>query len=162
MFSYLLKCNKFFDENILHIKEVTTDNEFNQQKSINAITKFVDELNHGKNIREIISDTAPEEIQNLQCIESQMAMISIITKLGYQNISEEMIFEQLKYERIGFLNTIGSKAMVKFLAHTSLKTEQVLSCLVEQDFQAETVQKQVADILDIAMQVNMAQVHNET
>ena len=47
---------------------------------------MVDELNHGKEIREIISNTAPEEIQDLQCIESQMAMMSIIARLGYQDI----------------------------------------------------------------------------
>ena len=91
---------------------------------------MVDELNHGKEIREIISNTAPEEIQDLQCIESQMAMMSIIARLGYQDISYETILQQLKSERTGFLNTIGSRAMVRVLAQTQLETEKVLSCLL--------------------------------
>lgn len=119
---------------------------------------MVDELNHGKEIREIISNTAPEEIQDLQCIESQMAMMSIIARLGYQDISYETILQQLKSERTGFLNTIGSRAMVRVLAQTQLETEKVLSCLNEEDFNAETVQEKVTDILNIAMQVNVTQV----
>lgn len=125
---------------------------------MNAIKKLVEELNLGKSIREIISNTAPEEIQNLQCIESQMAIISVIGKLGYESLSQEIILEQLKSERIGLLNTVGSKAMVKFLEHTALRTDEILSYFTTEDFKAENVKFKVAEILDMALQVNIAQV----
>ena len=140
------------------VQEVANEEDFDQEQSINAIRKLVDDLNVGKTVREVVSNTAPEDIQNLQCIESQMAIISVIEKLGFQKLSEEIIFEQLQSERVGLFNIIGSKAMVKLIDHTTLTADEILAYFDADDFKAETVQQKVADILDIALQVNMAQV----
>ena len=123
-----------------------------------AIRKLVEELKTGKSVREIISQTSPEEIQNLQCIESQMAIISVIAKLGCHSISQEVIFEQLRQERIGLMNTVGSKSMVKFLEHSAATTQEVLASFSSEDFKPEQIQERVADILSTALQVNEAQV----
>ena len=123
-----------------------------------GIRKLVEDLKLGKSVRDIISHTSPEEIQDLQCIESQMAIISVIGKFGCQSISQDVIYEQLKHERIGLMNTVGSKAMVKFLEHSACTTDEVLSYFSSEDFKPENTQGKVADILDLALQVNMAQV----
>ena len=123
-----------------------------------AIRKLVEELKTGKSVREIISQTSPEEIQNLQCIESQMAIISVIAKLGCHSISQEVIFDQLRQERIGLMNTVGSKSMVKFLEYSAATTQEVLASFSSEDFKPEQIQERVADILSTALQVNEAQV----
>ena len=53
------------------------------QKSILAIKKLVDETREGKSVHEIVSGTAPKEIEEIQCIETQMAIIAAVEKLGH-------------------------------------------------------------------------------
>ena len=49
-------------------------------KSILAIQNFVGELYTGKTSKEIILSMTPKDIEELQCIESQMAMLSVVSK----------------------------------------------------------------------------------
>ena len=133
---------------------------FHNEKSLNAIKKLVEELNVGRSVQDIVASINPEEIEDLQCIEAQMAIISVVEKLGYENITKDLVLEQLKSERMGLMNTIGSKVMVGLLELTALTTDQVLAYFQAEDFKQETVQEKVAKILNLALQVNMAQVED--
>jgi len=127
---------------------------------LNAIKNLVDELNIGKTVQEIVSNTNPEEMEDLQCIEAQMAIMSVVEKLGRENITKDLVLEQLKSERMGLMNTIGSKAMVGLLEQTALSADQVFEVFNAEDFKLENVQEKVAEILNLALQVNMAQVED--
>ena len=99
-------------------------------------------------------------MEDLQCIEAQMAIMSVVEKLGRENITKDLVLEQLKSERMGLMNTIGSKAMVGLLEQTALSADQVLEVFNAEDFKLENVQEKVAEILNLALQVNMAQVED--
>ena len=56
----------------------------------------------------------PKDIEELQCIESQMAMLSVVSKMGYEKYSHEIIKEHLQQDTCDSLfNTIGTNVFVE-------------------------------------------------
>lgn len=127
-------------------------------KSIGAIRKLVDETREGKSVREIVSGTAPKDIEKMQCIETQMAMVSAIEKLGHANVTQEIIVEQLSSERIGLLNTVGTKALSTVLQSTAYSTNEIMTYFHPEDFKTEKVKERVAQILNFSQEINQTQV----
>ena len=123
-----------------------------------AIKSLVDETNEGKTVTEIISDRQPKDIEDMQCLESQMAMLSVVERLGYPEITENIVTEQMSTDRIGMLNVIGTKALTTILNKHHYETEDVMKVFNAQDFQTEKVMHRVAKILNMAQEVNQAQV----
>jgi hypothetical protein len=126
-----------------------------------AFKKLVEEIKEGKTICEIVSETAPKEVEEMQCIETQMAIMSVIEKLGYTKQAEAVIIEQLSSHRMGFLNTLGSKALSSLIESTSYSTQEIMTYVEPSDFKPENVRRRIAQILNFAQQVNQAQVRNE-
>ena len=104
-----------------------------------AIKSLVDETNEGKTVTEIISDRQPKDIEDMQCLESQMAMLSVVERLGYPEITENIVTEQMSTDRIGMLNVIGTKALTTILNKHHYETEDVMKVFNAQDFQTEKV-----------------------
>ena len=128
------------------------------QKSIKAIRKLAEKVKEGKSVKEIISGSLPKEIQELQNIETQMAIVSVIEKLGYTYVTKEILLEQLSSERIGLLNVVGTKALTSILQSTSYTAEEIMTFFLPEDFKAMKVKERVTQILNIAQEMNQAQV----
>ena len=131
------------------------------QKSILAIKKLVDETREGKSVHEIVSGTAPKEIEEIQCIETQMAIIAAVEKLGHAKVTQNILIDQLKSERIGLLNTVGTKALSTILQKKAYSTNEIMTYFHPEDFKTEQVKERVAQILNFAQEMNQTQVEQE-
>ena len=126
----------------------------NKEKYMEAIKSLVVESNTGKPVNEIISEKQPKDVENMQCIESQMAMIAVVEKLGYEKVTEDVVLEQLNSDRVGMLNIVGTKALMSVLKEKPYSTEEVMKQFKPDDFQHENVQERVTKILNVAKAVN--------
>ena len=128
---------------------------------LEAIESLIFESKNGKSVTEIIAEKQPKETENMQCIESQMAMLSVVEKLGYPNVTESVILEQMSSNRVGMLNVVGSKALISFLRENPYTTEEIMQYFTPEDFQHEQVKQRVAKVLNMAQEMNQAQVEEE-
>ena len=128
---------------------------------LKAIKSLVEEINEGKTVSEIISERQPKDIENMQCIESQMAMLSVVGKLGYSNVTQNIVLEQMSSDRIGMLNVVGTKALTSILKENSYTTEEIIQLFNTEDFEYEKIKEKVAYVLNMAQEINQAQVEEE-
>ena len=128
---------------------------------LEAIESLILESKNGKSVTEIIAEKQPKETENMQCIESQMAMLSVVEKLGNPNVTESVILEQMSSNRVGMLNVVGSKALISFLRENPYTTEEIMQYFTPEDFQHEQVKQRVAKVLNMAQEMNQAQVEEE-
>ena len=110
---------------------------------------------------EIITERTPREMEEMQCIESQMAIVGALEKLGHAEVTENIITEQMSADRIGLLNVVGTKALSSVLHEKDYTTEQIMVLFQPQDFEKKKVKEKVAKILNIAQEINQAQVEDE-
>ena len=135
------------------------DCEFNLERSLSAIKRFVDELYQGHTVQEIIADIAPEDIKDLQCAESQMAMLSVVAQIISEQATIQMItlyLQQNSHESL--INTIGTNILVEVLKQSSCIRREIGDLFSPKDFENDSVKKQIASILTLALQVNSPQV----
>ena len=130
------------------------------QPSLQAIRTLVEELSEGKQVGEIVASSALSVVKDMQCLETQMAIVSVLDRLGLGQVTEEVVLEQLGGERSGMLNTVGSRALASTISQQAVTTEQVLACLQPEDLRPDRVQERVANILSFAQTVNTAQVEH--
>ena len=130
----------------------------NADRSMRAIRSLAGELSHGREVGEIVASSALSEVQEMQCLETQMAIVSVLDRLGHGQVTEQVVMEALGGERVGLLNTVGSRALASTISQEAVTTEQVLTCLQEEDLKPDAVRQRMAEILSFAQTVNMAQV----
>ena len=63
-------------------EEPTEEKKAEAAKYLNAIQCLVEETKEGKTVSEIITQRTPKEMEEMQCIESQMAIVGALEKLG--------------------------------------------------------------------------------
>ena len=137
------------------------DRKTDTETFLNAIKCLVEETKDGKTVSEIITQRTPREMEEMQCIESQMAIVGALEKLGHAEVTENIITEQMSVDRIGLLNVIGTKALSSVLHEKDYTTEQIMVLFQPQDFEKKKVKEKVAKILNIAQEINQAQVEEE-
>ena len=142
-------------------EEHTEEKKAEAAKFLNAIQCLVEETKEGKSVSEIITQRTPREMEEMQCIESQMAIVGALEKLGHADVTENIITEQMATDRIGLLNVIGTKALSSVLNDKAYTTEQVMVLFQPEDFEKPKVKRKVVKILNIAQEVNQAQVEGE-
>ena len=146
---------------ICNWQEVVIKEKIDVNKSILAIKKLVDETKEGKSVREIVSSTAPKEIEEIQCIETQMAIVAAVEKLGHAKVTQDILIEQLNSDRIGLLNTVGTKALSTILQKKAYGKNEIMTYFQPEDFKTEQVKERVAQILNFAQEMNQTQVEQE-
>ena len=142
-------------------QENTEDRRTEAARYLNAIQCLVEETKEGKTVSEIITQRTPREMEEMQCIESQMAIVGALERLGHADITENIITEQMATDRIGLLNVIGTKALSSVLNEKAYTTEQIMALFQPQDFEKTKVKGKVVQILNIAQEINQAQVEGE-
>ena len=126
----------------------------NEENFMDAIKSLISESNEGKPVNEIIAEKQPKDVENMQCIESQMAMISVVEKLGHEKLTEDVVLDQLNSDRVGMLNIVGTKSLLSVLKEKPYSTEEIMKQFKPDDFQHEKVQERVTKILNVAKAVN--------
>ena len=125
---------------------------------LSAIKCLVEETKEGKTVSEIITERTPREMEEMQCIESQMAIVGALEKLGHGDVTENMIAEQMSTDRIGLLNVIGTKALSSVLQQKEYSTEKIMGTFQPEDFEREQVKEKVAQILNKTQEINEGKV----
>jgi hypothetical protein len=126
-------------------------------KPTKAIRKLVEQVEHGKTITEILSTIAPKDVASLKSVESQMAMISVVQRLGQASIVTEIVLGELQQDKAGLLNNVGFKALQILMERNAYKANMVIPYFQPEDFQPDKVQEQMAMILNLGQEVNRAQ-----
>ena len=150
-------CEIFNHAQDLKSKKPQTNNNssrIDNKKYMKAIKSLVAESNKGKPVNEIISEKQPKDVENMQCIESQMAMIAVVEKLGYEKVTEDVVLEQLNSDRVGMLNIVGTKALMSVMKEKPISTDEIMKQFQPDDFQHDKVQERVSKILNVAKAVN--------
>jgi hypothetical protein len=144
---------------VIDHQDPLSGSDFSLERSISAIKKFIDELYKGQTVTEIIHNIAPEDIEDLQCVESQMAMITAVRQMGYVKSTDQLITEFLQQHSCeSLMNTIGTNIFVEVLRNTPLRKEEVVTMFNPMDFEPTCVKEKIASILSLALQVNSAKV----
>jgi hypothetical protein len=129
------------------------------ERSISAIRNFLDELFHGTTVADIILNMAPEDIEDLQCVESQMAMISAVAKICHGKPIHEILLKYLKkHSRESLMNTVGTNAFVEVVKSTNYTRDEIMKFFEPRDFETVLVKKNIAAILNLTLQANSSQV----
>ena len=131
-----------------------TSSRIDNKKYMEAIKSLVVESKKGKPVNEIISEKQPKDVENMQCIESQMAMIAVVEKLGYEKETEDVVLEQLNSDRVGMLNIVGTKALMSVMKDKPYSIDEIMKQFNPDDFQHDKVQERVTKILNVAKAVN--------
>ncbi len=128
----------------------------NYDEERNIIRKFIFDVLSGKSISDILSFLSLQEIQSLESIESQIAMLFVIEKVGLAPLVQDTICDELKYNAVkfGFFNTIGTKALVRCLKQCRNISNLILKNLSLDLFCAEKTKEKVAQILNISIFLN--------
>ena len=90
-----------------------------------------------------------------------MAMLSVVDKLGYTEVTENIVYDHMTTDRVGMLNVIGTKALASILKDNHYTTEEVMKLFTTEDFKIENVMVRVANVLNMAQEINQAQVDEE-
>ena len=90
-----------------------------------------------------------------------MAIVAAVEKLGHANVTQDILIEQLNSERIGLLNTVGTKALSTILQKKAYSTNEIMTYFHPEDFKTEQVKERVAQILNFAQEMNQTQVEQE-
>ena len=122
----------------------------------NIIRKFIFDVLSGKTISDILSFLSLQEIQSLESIESQIAMLYVIEKVGLAPLVQDTICDELKHNAVkfGFLNTIGTKALVRCLKQCKSISNLILKNLSLDLFSPDKTKDKVAQILSISVFLN--------
>ena len=109
-------------------------------------------LEHGATVEEVNSAYEANEFPKLQRKTSQMAMLSVIERLGEsatvkQVVTQECTSKAAPNDQAKSLDNIGFTAMLTTLANTSHKAEEVITSFQPEDFTAKASQQQFAKLI---------------
>lgn len=109
-------------------------------------------LEHGATVEEVNSAYEAHAFPKLERKTSQMAMLSVIERLGdsatvKQVVTQECISKAEPNEQAKSLDNIGFTALLTTLASTSHKTEEVITSFQPQDFTVKSGQEQFAKLI---------------
>merc|ERR1712226_1022560 len=129
--------------------EVTHEDFTGPMKELADITV---RLEHGATVEEINSAYEAQEFPKLQRKTSQMAMLSVIERLGEsatakQVVTQECTSKAAPNDQAKSLDNIGFTAMLTTLANTSHKAEEVITSFQPEDFTAKASQQQFAKLI---------------
>lgn len=126
-----------------------------------TIEKFIGEICSGKSTNAIISSMNHIEIKGFQCIETQMAMLSVVSKITSEADYNFVIEEYIKKQNCNsLLNTIGTNVFVHILQYVKISKEDILKLFCPSDFSETVVKKTIVSVLNLALLLNSRQVEN--
>jgi hypothetical protein len=123
-----------------------------------AIRSMAGELSEGKEVGEVVVGAALCGVDRTEALETQMAVVGALERLGLGEVTEQVVVEQLVEGRAGLLTSVGTRALASVLAQQAVTIEQVLACVQPGDLRPAAVRRRVAKILSFAQTVNVAQV----
>ena len=139
-------------------EETVSGQAVTADQCLQAVTSLVAGLQEGRQVAEIVSSSSLASLEAMQCLETQMALVGSLERLGLATVSQQVVLEQPGGQRAALLNTVGSRAVASVLSKGAVTGEEVLACLEVADLRPEVVTERLAQLLCWGQPGNTAQV----
>ena len=114
-------------------------------------------IEHGATVNEVNAAYESHEFPELEKVESQMAMIKVVEKVGQSAIVQEILAQECTGKEEVDLQNVGFKALISTLAKESFKVDEIITQFQPGDFEEEAVQSRLAQLVVEAQQLDVAQ-----
>merc|ERR1719266_3250232 len=124
---------------------------------MNAIADIRMRIEHGASVNEVISAYDAHEFPELEKVESQMAMIKAVERVGQSASVHEVLLQECIGKKEVDLQNVGFKALISTLSKESFKVDEVITQFQPEDFKEEVVQERLAQLVTEAQDLDMAE-----
>merc|ERR1719232_2268180 len=130
----------------------------NVEGPMQAIADIRLRIEHGASSTEVISAYEAHEFPELEKVESQMAMIKAVERVGQSATVHEVLLQECMGKKEIDLQNVGFKALISTLEKESFKVDEVITQFQPNDFDNDSVQERLAQLVTEAQQLDTAQV----
>jgi len=130
----------------------------NVEGPMQAIADIRLRIEHGASVNEVISAYEAHEFPELEKVESQMAMIKAVERVGQSATVHEVLLQECMGKKEIDLQNVGFKALISTLEKESFKVDEVITQFQPNDFDNDSVQERLAQLVTEAQQLDTAQV----
>ena len=129
---------------------------------MNAIADIRLRIEHGASVNEVISAYDAHEFPELEKVESQMAMIKAVERVGQSATVHEVLLQECQGKKEIDLQNVGFKALISTLEKESFKVDEVITQFQPADFEDDVVQERLGQLVTEAQQLDIAEVKTQT
>lgn len=120
-----------------------------------AIAEIRMRIEHGTSINEINAAYEAHEFPELEKVDSQMAMIKAVERVGQKAMVHEVLLQECMGKKEVDLQNVGFKALTSTLAKESYRVDEVITQFNPDDFEEETVQERLSQLVTEAQEMDM-------
>lgn len=114
-------------------------------------------IEHGASVNEVNAAYDSHEFPDLERVDSQMAMIKVVEKVGQSAVVQEVLEQECLGKDEVDLQNVGFKALISTLAKESFKVDEIITQFEPEDFEEEAVQGRLAQLVNEAQQMDLAE-----
>ena len=129
---------------------------------MNAIADIRLRIEHGASVDEVVSAYDSHEFPELEKVESQMAMIKAVERVGQSATVQEVLQQECAGKKEIDLQNVGFKALISTIEKESFKVDEVITQFQPTDFEEEVVQERLGQLVTEAQQLDIAEVSKQT
>merc|ERR550519_3203610 len=119
-------------------------------------------LEHGASVNEVNAAYEAHEFPELEKVDSQMAMIKAVERVGQSASVQEVLLQECSGKNEVDLQNVGFKALTSTLAKESFKVDEVITQFQPEDFKESVVQERLARLVTEAQQMDSAELTTHT
>jgi len=149
-----LKISKPKEEKIKATKKVAVKNSEGPMKAIADIRMRIE---HGASVNEVNAAYEAHEFPELEKVDSQMAMIKAVERVGQSASVHEVLLQECSGKNEVDLQNVGFKALISTLSKESYKVDEVITQFQPDDFEEDVVQERLAQLVTEAQQLDTAE-----
>ena len=114
-------------------------------------------LEHGASVNEVNAAYEAHEFPELEKVDSQMAMIKAVERVGQSASVHEVLLQECIGKKEVDLQNVGFKALISTLSKESFKVDEVITQFQPEDFREEVVQERLAQLVTEAQDLDLAE-----
>ena len=114
-------------------------------------------LEHGASVNEVNAAYEAHEFPELEKVDSQMAMIKAVERVGQSASVHEVLLQECIGKKEVDLQNVGFKALISTLSKESFKVDEVITQFQPEDFREEVVQERLAQLVTEAQDLDVAE-----
>jgi len=122
-----------------------------------AIADIRMRIEHGATVDEVNAAYEAHQFPELEKVDSQMAMIKAVERVGQSASVHEVLIEECTGKREVDLQDVGFKALISTLGKESFKVDEVITQFQPEDFAEEAVQERLAQLVVEAQELDTAE-----
>merc|ERR1719445_1139039 len=129
----------------------------NVEGPMKAIADIRMRIEHGASVNEVNAAYEAHEFPELEKVDSQMAMIKAVERVGQSASVQEVLLQECSGKSEVDLQNVGFKALISTLSKESFKVDEVITQLQPEDFTETAVQERLARLVTEAQELDTAE-----